>query len=1256
MSEEESSTSEQVEELETRRVGIDEDGDEIVEVPVGVFIAKSPKKVAKRRKKTKIAKKAKEEEEKEPEEEEYEEGIEYEFKKVPAPRYGLEEDEFNEMSEFWGMKLVGVPYRRKIMKEMKLGYTGKVQLKKTGLGYIPYKKRGKSPLALAGDIEDILYETIPEEEMEEAIEAYKKEYSEQYGGNPEDVAVPYMTPTRQVDFSKKTTEELLRLCRSRGDREWKKACNTMVQEIAEEYGEADEEERDAAIRNALIRKIESSLAKAKVVPRVKAEYRGKYEKLPSPKSRFKPRRNPYNKRYPIGARVEFIDGKGVTRKGLVRAFAKPGITVMADRIEFKIKYANKTLKVIDVSPEKTSPGSPERREVAMFQMTEIPKSLRERVIEVYTELLTEIRGVTDAPAKTVKVPEFTLVAPVPWEEYYESNFHAWRWQMYSGIIEQGLDMKAINRYIKEESDNARDYNMLLENVLGLILDNLGEQITTETTAEDVIRAFNIKKHLTPFEAKFLENFTRLYNAHRIEEEGKLGMGKFATPDRPERYIERRKFQKKEEKKQRRAKGAYQKAKTPEELKTPKLALFPEKPAEVPSIKGERLAQMIDVAIREYINIVPDISRELIIQDAIKQGLEAYDQKVLRKMFDDQYLEEMKKTHADYDKFYAKEYDKHQDALEEAKAKGDVKDVNSSAITEEVKKFEEIVYLNHGRGKNVYRYLRRVLIPYVFMHGPIAKHAKFFRAKLANGMFSFAALAHANIAHFLPEFVMGIKDHTDAEIDALFAEGPWWTLRESFDSVRHILIKMFMDSYISILNPMMQRKMTNYLDNLWHAGDPLVKILVTPVSACQRQTGTGIRQVIQNNEYVYRAVGRGPGKHLIPDMEDIPEGDLVICFDQGKFSCLSVRDIAIAIVKAGDGKPINTQTEKPYPADFIKRFSQQHSAVIDEIRSTGVPSDEGRTRPLPKTPTPPKPVKAAPKKKSVMKKRHSPVKGKKFKEVTGLLLIGDEIDNIPGYKEELEVPLEGDDTLMVSLENKRKSANVAVISVTVDSEGGPDMGLLADQLSKVSSKIKDVYVLGVGEIAGKYRTIYSARIKKMKEAKNIKQIFYASKRDEEDIMDALIDVVIDVEGVKVRGVGKKAGGYDPSKLQEEYAPFWSPEGGWRMSEKEEKERPAKKRSPKKVSPVRPRKMSPGEAAVRKWGEEFGKVQEERSTRAAAEAVEEVAAKKKKKKVRIAIPESPAKPRIVKKTTKKSPRKTSPEEITSPPKSKKKPQKK
>lgn len=1109
----------------------------------------------------------------------YEEGIDIDVVKAKIPYFPELEvfgsegaDIMAEMPEFWKKRLGQVPYaKRRVQRSTKFGYTGAVKLKKTKLGFIPVSRRDDTAPPLVGVGEEFIYEEIPEDELLEAQEKYRKEYVEQNGGNPEDVQIPYELKETQriVDLEKKTTEELLDICRER-----KLKCAKLIKEYDAKYEDGTEDDeiqtlKRKAFRRAVILKIENSL-KGEIL--AKRSPRSLTPRA-SPKKRI--RQNPYNAKYPIGTRVQFVDRDGKSRKGPVIRFAEPGITVFSDKTEFKVRYENKTLKIISKkSGVKKEPSSeyegkymkfvtksPSKNDI--YKMKDVPREMRERVVEVYVELLKEIRGLVpdEKEGPSEKVGGFSMVKPVPWDEYYENNFIAWRWQTYSGVVASNLDLEAISTFVKEESVIQKDFDSLL----ALVLANLEDNITEETTANDVIRGFNIvgkQRHYTPFEARFIEIFQKLNNEHLRDTSRIPTVPAYRDKERIAYF-----------KKLKTAKKAGLKIK----IKKPRKKYFPDVEAQIPDVKGAKLAKMIEESIREYIKVTPDIDESLFINQEIKKGLEKYDQEVLRAMFDLENLDTMKKLHSDYQKQYEEEYAKYQASLEELQAKGKVNNVDEGNIIEEVKKYEEIIYLNHGRGKNVYTYLRKVLVPHIFMYGPIAVHAKFFRAKLANGMFQFPALVSANIAHYLPEFVMGIHNHTDDEIDYLFEDDPWETLASSIIEVTSLTVSSFMDSYAAILKPTKRKEYNNNLSKLWQVGDPLVKILVQVVPACKRQTGTGRRPAVKNGKYVYRVTGRGASKRREMVMEDIPEGDLVICFANDKFSCHSVEEIATAIVKSKGDNPINIQTGRPYPKDFIERFLQQHRKIVDAISI--VPDDTEASEALPKTPEM-KPKTATRVREE--KRRHVPVKGKKFKEVTGLLLVGEQIDHIASYMNELEIPLQGENTLIVDLKNEDSDdtevPNVAIISFDLGSNDDvKEMENLAEQIDSISTE-KDIYVLGVGKnITGKVKTITGARIKKLKQSKRVKQIFY-SEQKEENILDAFIDVVIDVEGIKVRGAPEVENDevdalpeFNPSKVQEGIAPIWTPRRGWRYSTSPKVTKKVTKKS-KKVKIVTPPKKT------------------------------------------------------------------------------------
>jgi hypothetical protein len=272
-----------------------------------------------------------------------------------------------------------------------------------------------------------------------------------------------------------------------------------------------------------------------------------------------------------------------------------------------------------------------------------------------------------------------------------------------------------------------------------------------------------------------------------------------------------------------------------------------------------------------------------------------------------------------------------------KAKVNENNEAANTVEEEVNKFEEIIFQNYGQ-RTVYRYLRRALMPYIFLYGPLAVKANFLRAKLANGSYKFSALVGANISYYLPEFVMGVDRQYD--VDMLFGEpNPWQVLGEVINELLDLTIEYFMDTYTAIMHTAKQRINKNILEQAgWWVGhlDPyIVKI----VRKCEADTGTGRRKILTDNgEVVY---------------EDIPEDDLVVCYDDNKFSCHSISEIMRAIARAGDSRPINENTGKPYPKDFIKKFIERYNS--DSKMRSKAQREAAAMIQLPRSPKSPKTI-------------------------------------------------------------------------------------------------------------------------------------------------------------------------------------------------------------------------------------------------------------------------------------------------------------
>ncbi len=934
-------------------------------------------------------------------------------------------------------KLGAVPYsRRKVSKAGKIVETGLTKMRKYKIGkgevLLPAGRRKdmKSPLIVK---EKPVYRDISPEEMEKKAETFLKKLKEEWGDRYEytEADLPYFSPREIVDY-----------------------------------------------------------VPGKVLKKRKA---GKYyQKSPVEKvGKFKKVANPWDKRYPIGTRVKFTDQDGVEHKGLVREIAKPGITVMSNRKEYKIKYTNESLSVISKSPKKIveKKVSPTLRE---RYGQPVPETLREHVRKVYVELLKEIIDVHDTAAKSpsAKVDGFSMVPPMEFDVYVQREYERWRYATYADRVRANLDIKAIEDEAKRLNENDKNFDYLFQQVLEIIT------LTPETTGSDVLREFRARRDLTKFQSKFLEHFTREISKHEEEEKTRvMGTGRYRQKEEEYGYIERNK---------RRARANRRGEVQSKFDRSPKSSFYPDSPPKMRELEGKDLASLIANIIQHYINTSNYHSdANILIQKAINEGLENLDQNALKEEFEKAHLSGLKKTYDAYAKKYEKEFEKYQKARKEAR---DDQLSSIELLENEVAIFEGNIYRNHGEGKNIGNYLRRVLIPHIFMHGPLARHANFFRSKLANGSYQFSALTGANIAHYLPEFVMGInREH--AEIDRLFGDVPeaWIVLSQAITGLLVVARASFMDSYAGFLDPTRHRKLSKAEEQAGYIADPLVKILATPIEVCKKESGTGTRPLVVDGKYVYKQVGRGKGKKKEQVFEDIPTGDLIICFSDDKFSCHSMDEVFTALAKNEDA-PINLRTGKPYPKEFIDKFRERYDSRKNTIVVPQEPEDKDVL-----VDTPVKEVKVVERKET--RKRHKPASKKTFKEISTLLLMGDEIEHLADILEnKLDVETtEGTLTIPVTNDIDDEDVNVAVVSFDTKNL---DVDDVAKRVKDVPHGA-DIYLLGVGATAQKNKIMMNNKLRKAltsaAKGQTISHIFYC---DEEGIPDAFVDIVIDVEGVKV----------------------------------------------------------------------------------------------------------------------------------------------
>ncbi len=440
-----------------------------------------------------------------------------------------------------------------------------------------------------------------------------------------------------------------------------------------------------------------------------------------------------------------------------------------------------------------------------------------------------------------------------------------------------------------------------------------------------------------------------------------------------------------------------------------------------------------------------------------------------------------------------------DALNKEKSKVGVLVEVGDANRDEVVRFEQIIFAAHG--SNVYNYLSNVLLPHIFLEGPLAKFAKFFQAKVASGKFPFTSLTGLNIAYYLPEFAMNRN----------LSDDDWMSMSESLGALLHNDIRIVVDSYINMLNPTAKVSHTGLsystINGVMASIEPL---LIDPISVCQVDTGTGMRPVVIDGRYTYL-----PRSEVLRE-ERIPDDDLSVCYnkDTKAFTCISTRDLILSIAR---GETSDPRSGAPYSPDLVARIKEKYDlsnvqqpqpaevdTIVPVIAKVGVAT---RPKSLPKV--------VAPVKKRL---RHKAPKKGDYDSITNMLLLGDverpalfgstfsfnivddDPDNLEGTEEEIPI----------TYNLKAKRINVAVVTVYVDDAS--TLKEMKDQLAQVPKTVKRIYIaaLNTEDTSPKEQMLLAGKLKKLNP--NIKKVFFAEGMTEEDILDVLIDVAIDVEGV------------------------------------------------------------------------------------------------------------------------------------------------
>nr|QBK86643.1 MAG: thioredoxin-related protein [Marseillevirus LCMAC102] len=231
------------------------------------------------------------------------------------------------------------------------------------------------------------------------------------------------------------------------------------------------------------------------------------------------------------------------------------------------------------------------------------------------------------------------------------------------------------------------------------------------------------------------------------------------------------------------------------------------------------------------------------------------------------------------------------------------------VLQQIVLFERNCYTASDGGITNIKYLSQVLRPIIFLEGPLSKFTKFFKAKIASGLFQISALFGADLAYYFPEFAMNFDK---------FSDDYWEDAMIELSKIMLDKITDFLELDIKFRFPTarLERKTTRPLFFRWD------KYTTNITARCETDTRTG-KIPVRDDEG--KIVYKKELSKMVAQYQPINLADVVICYDkeERKFSCHSITEILHDIAKARGKTPINPFTGKPYPKSFVKTIRKRY---------------------------------------------------------------------------------------------------------------------------------------------------------------------------------------------------------------------------------------------------------------------------------------------------------------------------------------------
>lgn len=408
----------------------------------------------------------------------------------------------------------------------------------------------------------------------------------------------------------------------------------------------------------------------------------------------------------------------------------------------------------------------------------------------------------------------------------------------------------------------------------------------------------------------------------------------------------------------------------------------------------------------------------------------------------------------------------------------------ASIKASVESYERIVFAGAG---SLYEYLLEILTPYIFLEGPLARHANFFREKVKSDKFQVEAFAAANLAHFLPELTMNKSLPSDK----------WEGALAIIQTIKELEANAILRIYTGSINPTARLPTLLGQPNPFRLAETLAKMLKDPREMCEP---VGERPVVKDGRYVYY-----PGTRDLM-MEKIPLGDMVICYSDAKFTC---HDSAALVREFAAGKTTNPFTGKEYPSEFIERIVKRYKplpepeeALFEEVKeeNEGIREHIERMKRETAELRAKRPTKVVAKKKKIGPQK--PLRKKTGKIVETLGLIGELFDVITLWSGEVTLKAVDGTDRVVDVRNDRGDV------VLLGFDAIPTVSEAQTEVKKFSKS--KVYIVVYANTSVKEKAAIKKRIKGAD--KKIIDVYFVDERDDESELVSVIQTAVNsVEG-------------------------------------------------------------------------------------------------------------------------------------------------